>query len=383
MFQQKQTYELVPGDILLHPLYRPDGLLFVQKHKKLSESIIEHIKKQFPRDFPFLVVSSEQQLHDFIYEKQYEHHSFYEALKQIVAIHRQYIRMPITVQLYEPLLADETELETTFLAELNLFSPTWALIEQTLDSSRLLRRAKQIDEQLSRIVLKDKTILHLYQKMRQYHDVLAIHSLNTTAISLMIGLALELKDEHIIELCLATLFADIGFTEIPKEQFINYLNAAKANEEIMRNHIKLSIELISSSVYCRQKNIVYGILDHHESFQGSGVPNKKSGNDIHLYGRIIAIAQYYDELVGGYISEKSYTSFEAIREVWNERGKKLDPHILRIFLDKTTLYKVGQTIQIHPYEWATIVGFTDYIHDPLRPIVQKHDGTMIDLSQKR
>lgn len=240
MFQQKQAYELVPGDILLHPLYRPDGLLFVQKHKKLSESVIAHIKKQFPKDFPFLVVPSEQQLHDFIREKQYEHHSFYEALKQVVDIHRQYIQMPITVQLYEPSLTEE-EVETTFLAELNLFSPTWALIEQTLDSPRLLRRAKQIDEQLSRIVLKDETILHLYQKMRQYHDVLAIHSLNTTAISLMLGLVLELRDEDIIELCLATLFADIGFTQIPKEQFVNYLNGAKTNEEIMRNHIKLSI----------------------------------------------------------------------------------------------------------------------------------------------
>ncbi|EPZ39858.1 Cyclic di-GMP phosphodiesterase response regulator RpfG [Anoxybacillus ayderensis] len=382
MFQKKQTYELVPGDILLHPLYRPDGLLFVQKHKKLSESVIAHIKKQFPKDFPFLVVSSEQQLHDFIREKQYEHHSFYEALKQVVDIHRQYIQMPITVQLYEPSLTEE-EVETTFLAELNLFSPTWALIEQTLDSPRLLRRAKQIDEQLNRIVLKDETILHLYQKMRQYHDVLAIHSLNTTAISLMLGLVLELRDEDIIELCLATLFADIGFTQIPKEQFVNYLNEAKTNEEIMRNHIKLSIELITSSAYGRQKNIIYGILDHHEWFNGWGVPNKKSGNDIHLYGRIIAIAQYYDELVGGYIGEKSYTSFEAINEVWNERGKKLDPHILRIFLDKTALYKVGQAIQIRPYEWASIIGFTDYIHDPLRPLVQKRDGTIIDLSRKR
>ncbi|WP_334109589.1 HD-GYP domain-containing protein [Anoxybacillus sp.] len=383
MFQQKYTYELVPGDILLHPLYRPDGLLFVQKHKKLSESVIEHIKKQFPRDFPFLVVQSEQQLHDFIQKKQYEHHSFYDALKQVVDVHRQYIQMPIAVQLYEPSLSNETEIETTFLTELNLFSPTWALIEQTLDSPRLLRRAKQIDEQLSRIVLKDKAILHLYQNMRQYHDVLAIHSLNTTAISLMIGLALELKDEDIVELCLATLFADIGFTEIPKERFIHYLNTAKADEEMMRNHIKFSIELIASSVYCRQKNIIYGILDHHEQFNGSGVPNKKSNNDIHLYGRIIAIAQYYDELVGGYIGEKSYTSFEAMKEVWNEKGKKLDPYILRIFLDKTTLYKVGQSIQVRPYEWATIIGFTDYIHHPLHPVVQKHDGTIIDLSRKR
>lgn len=63
--------------------------------------------------------------------------------------------------------------------------------------------------------------------------------------------------------------------------------------------------------------------------------------------------------------------------------KKIRSSHVAHFLDKTTLYKVGQAIQIRPYEWATIIGFTDYIHAPLRPIVQKHDGTVIDLSRKR
>ncbi|MCX8002795.1 MAG: diguanylate cyclase [Anoxybacillus mongoliensis] len=383
MFQRKQTYELVPGDILLHPLYRPDGLLFVQKHKKLSESVIQHIKKHYPHYFPFLVVSSEPQLNEFMLAGEHSSRAFVEAMKQLIDVHKQFIQVPITAAMYDIEIAEETDVQPIFLSELNIFAPTWGLIENTLDSTRLLRRAKGIDERLNLIISKDKEILNLYEKIKRYHDVLAIHSINTTSIALMIGLTLELRDEDLINLCLATLFADIGFIEVPKEQFVAYLNSEKANKELLQLHLKRSIELISTSTYCRQKEIIYGILDHHEHFDGVHSPNKKSGEAIHLYGRIIAIAQYYDELVGGYIGEKSYTSFEALEAVWNERGKKLDPHILRIFLDKTTLYKVGQLIQIRPYEWATIIGFTDYIHAPLRPIVQKHDGTAIDLSRKR
>ncbi|MCG3085151.1 HD domain-containing protein [Anoxybacillus sp. LAT_35] len=383
MFQRKQTYELVPGDILLHPLYRPDGLLFIQKHKKLSESVIQHIKKHYPHYFPFLVVSSEQQLAEFMLAREHASRAFIEAMKQLIDVHKQFIQFPITAAMYDVEIADETDVQPIFLSELNIFAPTWGLIEKTLDSTRLLRRAKEIDGRLNLIISKDKEILNLYEKIKRYHDVLAIHSINTTSIALMIGLTLELRDEDLLNLCLATLFADIGFTEVPKEQFVTYLNNEKADKELVHSHLKRSIELISTSTYCRQKEIIYGILDHHEHFDGVYSPNKKSGEAIHLYGRIIAIAQYYDELVGGYIGKKSYTSFKALEAVWNERGKKLDPHILRIFLDKTTLYKVGQAIQIRPYEWATIIGFTDYIHAPLRPIVQKHDGTVIDFSRKR
>jgi HD-GYP domain-containing protein (c-di-GMP phosphodiesterase class II) len=382
MFKRKETNELATSDIVLHPIYRPDGLLFVKKYKKLSESIIQHIKKQFPSHFPFLVVESEQQLDEFIQNQYYTSRPFYEALKQTIDIHRQYIHIPLSIELYEQTLATQTEKEVDFFNELNIFAPTWSLVEKTLESPRLLHRAKQMNEQLSRLIAKDPAISQLYQQMREYHDVLAVHSVNTTVISLMIGLALELKDDALIELCLATLFADIGFIKFPKEQFVQYLNHGKPQENSLKNHLKHSVEIIATSSYCRRKDIIYGILDHHEEFQGTGIPNGKAGENIHLYGRIIAIAQYYDELVGGYVSEKSHSSFEAIEHVWEERGKKFDPNILRIFLDKSKIYKVGQIVQINHHEWGTVIGFKDYIHYPLHPIVQKNNGDVYDLTMK-
>jgi response regulator RpfG family c-di-GMP phosphodiesterase len=125
-----------------------------------------------------------------------------------------------------------------------------------------------------------------------------------------------------VELAISTLFADIGFTEYPKSQFIHYLNHSKRNE-LLSSHIKQSVEVISSSEFCRKKDLLFGILDHHERYDGSGFPNGKVGEDIHLYGRIIAIAQSYDELVGGYIAEQSVASYQALLHLWEQSGNLL------------------------------------------------------------
>lgn len=386
VYQVKTMRELRVDDIVLHPIYRPDGLLFVKKYKKLTESVIKHIKKHFPLDYPLLVVESEEQLQQFLQFKQENEEEIYEQFQKLLTTHQKYTYIPLSMEMYDEQLAkrkkETKDKQEEFFKQIhpNMFMPMWRIFEQTFDSLRMLQRMKRLNEQLNDIISKDETIFALFNRMYHYHDVLVVHSLNTMCLSLMVGVALELSDEELINLALAALFADIGFTEIPKEEFVRYLNSGKRNQELIKEHLRLSVEVISTSPHCRRKSIIYGILDHHEEYGGTGFPNKKQKEQIHLFGRIIAIAQLYDELVGGYVKEESRLSFEALEEVWKQGGAKMDPNIIRIFVDKSRIYKVGEWVRLPNNELAQVIGFKDYMRYPLHPIVRKRNGEIYDFS---
>lgn len=388
VYQIKTVRELRMNDIVLHPIYRPDGLLFVRKYKKMTESVIGHLRKHFPGDYPLLVVESEEKLQPFHQWKEEHGEEAYEQFRHLLTIHQRYTNLPLSMEMYDDQLAKRArvtdEKQDRFFQAFhpNVLMPMWNVCIQTFDSPRMLNRMKQLNEQLNRVIASDETILSLFQRMYQYHDVLAIHSVNTMCLSVMIGTALELSDEELLDLALATLFADIGFTGVPKEQFIHYLNSGKRDEELIKDHLRLAVEMIAASPHCRRKNIIFGILDHHEEYAGTGLPSQKQKEQIHLFGRIIALAQLYDELVGGYVKEESRLSFEAVEEVWKQSGKKIDPNILRIFIDKSRVYKVGEWIQLPNHELAEVIGFKDYVHFPLHPIVKKRNGDIYDLSTR-
>jgi HD-GYP domain-containing protein (c-di-GMP phosphodiesterase class II) len=198
----------------------------------------------------------------------------------------------------------------------------------------------------------------------------------------MLGLSLELKNEELVDLAVATLFADIGFTEYPKSKFIYYLNHSKRTD-LLSSHIKQSVEVISGSRFCRKKDVVYGILDHHERYDGSGFPNGKVGEDIHLYARIIAIAQSYDELVGGYIAEQSVAAYQALLQVWEQSGRLFDKNILHLFIARSSLFKLNQKVTLSNFQSGTIVGFENYMEYPLLPIIKMEDGVERNLFKER
>jgi HD-GYP domain-containing protein (c-di-GMP phosphodiesterase class II) len=376
IYVSKKCSELIPGDIVLHPVFRTDGLLFIKKFKWLTNSVISHLKKQFPTDYPFVVVETNEKLIEFIDQKVYESHSFLTEIEKIMGMHQRYIHAPLSKQLYIEnknvvnSIQDNPD-EHSFLENLGIDSyfQIGDQFETIIDSPRMQERAKKINRQLSELLKNDHSLQALYNKVSQFHDVLLLHSINSTYITFIIGLTLELSDEEMIDLILASLFSDIGFTEFKKEDFAAYLNYGKSDVKI-KEHLKKSIEILSSSAYCRKKTVIFGVYDHHEKYDGVGSPLGKKGDGIHLYGRIISIAQAYDELVGGYVKEKSIMSFEALKELWDQRGIKFDPSIIRIFIDKTNILKVGSKIQLSNIQKGEIIGFNDYIHNPVDPIIR-------------
>jgi HD-GYP domain-containing protein (c-di-GMP phosphodiesterase class II) len=252
-------------------------------------------------------------------------------------------------------------------------------LEKILDSEQLKARVKTIQDVLVNKILVDDSVLKIIRILSDYDERLLIHGTNTACISVLIGLTLELTDEEIINLAFAAMFCNIGFTKIEKNEFEHFLHHHN-NFNTINNHIKNSVEIISSSRFCRSKSIIYGIIDHHEKYNGKGLPANKSGENISLFGRIIAIAMRYDELTSGHDINGPLNVRKATKTILDNNLLEFDPNILRIFISRTNIYKIGLVINLENGTKGTIIGFSDFINYPQKPIVQLSNGTIVDYS---
>jgi len=75
------------------------------------------------------------------------------------------------------------------------------------------------------------------------------------------------------------------------------------------------------------------ILCHHEFYDGSGIPQGLKKSQIPYLSRIILVLVRYDNLKYGKHNEKAMANMEKVKkELFSESGKKLDPKIVKLFI---------------------------------------------------
>jgi len=126
---------------------------------------------------------------------------------------------------------------------------------------------------------------------------------------------------------------DIGKIAIP-DSILNKPGKLTPQEwETMETHAQKGYEMLSVSSRPLLQAAAIIAYQHHEKWDGSGYPRGLIGENIHIYGRITAIADVFDALGSDRVYKKAWKDekiFELFRE---ERGKHFDPKLIDIFFD--------------------------------------------------
>jgi response regulator RpfG family c-di-GMP phosphodiesterase len=87
------------------------------------------------------------------------------------------------------------------------------------------------------------------------------------------------------------------------------------------------------------------IEEHHERYDGKGYPFGKCGEEIHLYARIMALADSFDAMVSDRPYREGLGRDRAIKIIREEAGSQFDPKIVEAFNQV-----VDRPIGIIPFE---------------------------------
>lgn len=126
---------------------------------------------------------------------------------------------------------------------------------------------------------------------------------------------------------------DIGKVAIP-DAILNKPGRFNPQErKIMDTHAELGYGMIKNSNRPLLKAAAIVAYEHHEKWDGTGYPNKTSGEDIHIYGRITALADVYDALGSDRVYKKAWEANKILDFFKEERGKHFDPTLIDLFFE--------------------------------------------------
>lgn len=196
------------------------------------------------------------------------------------------------------------------------------------------------------------------------------HSLNVAMISVLIGKWMGLSEHQVEELFSAGLLHDVGKYRVDQRIINKNGSLTKWEYNLVKKHAIEGYNIIKDNESLSD-DIKEGVLCHHERIDGSGYPRELVGEEIHLYGRILAIADTYDAM----ISEKSYrkrqTPFEVMEAMLSESIDKLDTKILLTFLKNMADYYIGVYVTLNTGQVGEVVFI--HPHCIYRPIVKVDD----------
>ncbi|GGD45212.1 hypothetical protein GCM10012288_19430 [Malaciobacter pacificus] len=132
---------------------------------------------------------------------------------------------------------------------------------------------------------------------------------------------------------------DIGKVAIP-DAILNKPGRFDENErEIMNTHAMLGYEMLKHSKRPILKAAAIVAKEHHEKWDGTGYPNGIKGENIHIYGRITALADVFDALGSDRVYKKAWDDERIFSLFKEERGKHFDPKLVDIFFENLDEFK--------------------------------------------
>jgi HD-GYP domain-containing protein (c-di-GMP phosphodiesterase class II) len=210
-------------------------------------------------------------------------------------------------------------------------------------------------------VMRNKEVLVQLTDIRTEDNAKYVHALNVCLMSILIGINMNLNAIQLKELAIGALLHDIGKVGIKEED----------GKDPKKHHTWRGFEILKNK---REFSllIAHVALQHHEAVDGSGIPRGLEGDKIHLYAKIIAAANTFDNMLYDLSEGRKLLPHEACEKLMTLAGRKLDQHVLVHFLKTISIYPTGSSVKLSNRETGVVVG--QHRGLPGRPIVRVVTG---------
>jgi len=210
-------------------------------------------------------------------------------------------------------------------------------------------------------------------------DSIYRHGVNVATLSALLGKWIGLEQSKINLLIYSALLHDFGMTKLEQKVPAKPDILIQEKYKGIKQHAKIGYKHIDNIPYL-DKSVSYGVLMHHEREDGSGYPLAITGEKIHCFAKIIAIADELDVMNSDEAYKNERGPFEILEIIKEKSLNKLDYEYSKVFLEHIANYYMGEDVLLNTGEKAKIIQID--INDLSRPLLLK-DGDFLDLSQNK
>ena len=194
------------------------------------------------------------------------------------------------------------------------------------DISEIIKLHEEIES------TQQEIIYHMGEIAESRSQETGNHVRRVAEYSRLLALKYGLDTQEANKIAMASPMHDIGKVGIPDAILHKPGKLTDEEWEIMKTHAMLGYAVLQHSKRPILQASAIIAKEHHEKYDGTGYPLGLSGEAIHLYARIVAIADVFDALSHDRCYKKAWEDADVFAFFEKERGAHFDPQLVDMFL---------------------------------------------------
>lgn len=156
------------------------------------------------------------------------------------------------------------------------------------------------------------------------------HSRRVVEYSIMIAKVMGIEERKLEHLRWGAILHDIGKIGVSDAILRKPGPLTKEERKELENHPGIGYNMLKKIEFL--KDVMPVVLHHQEKYDGSGYPNRLSGERIPMGARIFAVADTFDAMTSDRPYRKALSYEEARDEIKRCSGTQFDPQVVEAFL---------------------------------------------------
>lgn len=236
--------------------------------------------------------------------------------------------------LAKPIDIEELKLRTLNYSKIKEYQDNLSNMNYVLEEKV---RERTVELQ-SALILAKKTEYEISARLgkaSEYRDLeTGMHIKRMSHYSAKLGELYGLNEDEVELILYASPLHDIGKVAIPDQILLKPGRFTPEEFEIMKLHSTLGGKMLESDGHypvIEAGRII--ALQHHEKVDGTGYPRGLSGDEIHIYARIVSIADVFDALSSERVYKQAFSIDKTVEILLEGSGTHFDPKLVSLFVE--------------------------------------------------
>lgn len=319
----KKAKSIFKADVSTIMLLNEDNELYIHYSEGLKSEVIKNTKQKLGQGIAGIVALTGQSLiindiNTYYTEVDYEK-EFRSSIVVPLKVKDNKVIGVLSISKYSQYPFSESDMLTLY----NLATIAAAAIEKAKLYSELHDYSQKLEETYLSTI---ESLAKAFEAKDRYNKG---HMERVLEYGLAIASELDsnLLNDDVLKLSL--LFHDIGKIEVPDYILNKPAKLTLEEYEIIKRHPVAGEEILKPVKFLQE--VAKVIRQHQERWDGKGYPDGLKGEEIHLYARIVAVADAFDAMTSDRSYRKAMKIEDAVEEILRNSGTQFDPKVVEAF----------------------------------------------------
>jgi HD-GYP domain-containing protein (c-di-GMP phosphodiesterase class II) len=195
---------------------------------------------------------------------------------------------------------------------------------ETRDTNKLLQDSRGVANDLVKLASSHGLVPADQYAMLRHDYCTFAHSFRTALYTMILGKAAGISERQTLhDLALGALLHDIGKLRLPAKVLSKTTALNEVEQKLLSQHPQFGFERLCHREDLRVEQLMV-VYQHHEHINGTGYPVGLSGDEIHPWARLTAVANAFDVRTMTRPGQAAVSVTDAVATMKDQAGSKLD-----------------------------------------------------------